>query len=644
MPWKKLIFATLLLVLFLITAPFWSDNAYASISERPQAAEGYLDLSNWQQEEGVINIDGQWEFYWSQLLEPGELNIAGTEKSGYINLPGSWNGHTVDGQKLSGDGYATYRLTFNTEEENKRLGLKIPRIFTSYRLWANDKLIASAGTVGETQAQSTPQYLPQVAFFDSRQAENEIVVQVANFNHRSGGILESLAMGEEQQILHLRLKNIAYELFLFGSLIIIGAYHLALFAFRKKDYTPLYFGLFCIFVAMRTLLVGEQFFIFMFPAFSWEAAHKLQTLTFYLGLPLIVMFFKSIFAEYMSAKIVRIVQVVGLAFSALVLFSPAKIFTLFNPAFQVFAIMVVVYLAYILIINLHKKKISTTLIVTGALAMLIATVHDIVFLSIWMSDHGSAFLRTFIASGNLSSYGQLIFVFTYSLALAQKFSHAFVKEEEMTQQLKEMNINLDSMVRKRTDALEKSNKEKEYQKAELEKANLVLQQQSLKDPLTDLWNRRHFDETLHLEWKRALRYKRPLSLLMIDIDQFKAYNDNYGHQAGDKCLQRVAKELMSAFSRASDLAVRYGGEEFIVIIPELEREEVLEKAYSVRKAVENLKIEHKHSPVSCYVTISIGVAATVPDKNSSPKDLLLEADKALYRAKAVGRNRVQCFS
>jgi len=644
MPWKKLIFATLLLVLFLITAPFWSDNAYASISERPQAAEGYLDLSNWQQEEGVINIDGQWEFYWSQLLEPGEFNIAGTEKSGYINLPGSWNGHTVDGQNLSGDGYATYRLTFNTEEENKRLGLKIPRIFTSYRLWANDKLIASAGTVGETQAQSTPQYLPQVAFFDSRQAENEIVVQVANFNHRSGGILESLAMGEEQQILHLRLKNIAYELFLFGSLIIIGAYHLALFAFRKKDYTPLYFGLFCIFVAMRTLLVGEQFFIFMFPAFSWEAAHKLQTLTFYLGLPLIVMFFKSIFAEYMSAKIVRIVQVVGLSFSALVLFSPAKIFTLFNPAFQVFAIMVVVYLAYILIINLHKKKISTTLIVTGALAMLIATVHDIVFLSIWMSDHGPAFLRTFIASGNLSSYGQLIFVFTYSLALAQKFSHAFVKEEEMTQQLKEMNINLDSMVSKRTDALEQSNKEKEYQKAELEKANLVLQQQSLKDPLTDLWNRRHFDETLHLEWKRALRYKRPLSLLMIDIDQFKAYNDNYGHQAGDKCLQRVAKELMSAFSRASDLAVRYGGEEFIVIIPELEREEVLEKAYSVRKAVENLKIDHTHSPVSCYVTISIGVAATVPDKNSSPKDLLLEADKALYRAKAVGRNRVECFS
>ena len=166
----------------------------------------------------------------------------------------------------------------------------------------NGELIASAGTVGSSRETMTPQYLPQVALFEPQPGENEIIIHVSNYYHRSGGLLEALILGNEKQITGIREKSIAYELFLFGSLIIIGIYHIALFFFIKKDKAPLYFGLFCLLIGIRTLLVGERFFIYLFPDFSWEAAHKFQTLAFYLGVPLIIMFFNSVFPEDFHAK------------------------------------------------------------------------------------------------------------------------------------------------------------------------------------------------------------------------------------------------------------------------------------------------------------------------------------------------------
>ncbi|MDD2499105.1 MAG: 7TM diverse intracellular signaling domain-containing protein, partial [Desulfitobacteriaceae bacterium] len=498
---------------FLLIVPFLGGCSPEFSSNRPKAVEGILDLTQWPLDKEVIRLEGQWEFYWHQLLDPGELKGSGTQRLGYIGIPGSWNRYIFDDRDLSGDGYATYRLIFKTEETG-RLGLKIPRIFTAYNLWVNEELIAAAGTVGKSRETMTPQYLPQVALFESRPGENEIVIQVANFYHRSGGILESLIIGNEKQIMGLRYKSIACELLLFGSLVIIGAYHLALFFFRRKNTAPLYFGLFCLFVGIRTLLVGERFFIYLFPDFGWEAAHKILTLMFYLGVPLILMFFKSVFPNDFHAKIVRFVQGVGLAFGGLVLLTPAKFFTCFNPAYQVFTLIVIIYILGTFIKILLRKEKGIGLIIVGALALILTSLNDIVFLSIWMNDHSAPFLRTLFRTGNLSSVGQLVFVFTNSLVLAKKFSNALEQEEVMTTQLKEMNLNLDELVKKRTKALEESREKIESQKLELEKANCALHLLSLKDPLTGLWNRRHYDDTILIEWNRGLRHKRPISLLV----------------------------------------------------------------------------------------------------------------------------------
>lgn len=161
------------------------------------------------------------------------------------------------------------------------------------------------------------------------------------------------------------------------------------------------------------------------------------------------------------------------------------------------------------------------------------------------------------------------------------------------------------------------------------------------DGLTGIANRRHFDETLQTEWRRCLRSGKPLALLMLDIDHFKAYNDLYGHLSGDECLQAVASTLHDGLGRAQDMAARYGGEEFVCLLPECDLDGALRVAESLRASVQALHIEHKGSPVAANVTVSVGVAVQIPDAGTRAEDILARADAHLYRAKQDGRNRVK---
>lgn len=162
------------------------------------------------------------------------------------------------------------------------------------------------------------------------------------------------------------------------------------------------------------------------------------------------------------------------------------------------------------------------------------------------------------------------------------------------------------------------------------------------DPLTGVANRRQFDEVLEKEWRRAERNQTSLSLMMIDIDFFKIYNDLCGHQAGDDCLQQVAKAIEVSAARAGELTARYGGEEFVVLLPNSDAENAIRVAESIRQAVRSLKLSHPNSSVSDYVTISVGLTTAdfIGNASVSATQLLKQADDALYDAKRAGRNQV----
>ncbi|HKB02220.1 MAG TPA: diguanylate cyclase [Gemmataceae bacterium] len=176
----------------------------------------------------------------------------------------------------------------------------------------------------------------------------------------------------------------------------------------------------------------------------------------------------------------------------------------------------------------------------------------------------------------------------------------------------------------------------------LRRLNDELRRVAILDELTAVPNRRFFNLLLRQEWARAAREVHPLSLLLIDVDLFKGYNDRYGHPAGDACLARIAGTLNTLARRPGDAVARYGGEEFAALLAHTSARGAATVGEALRTAVEGLNLEHTGSPFG-RVTISAGVAATVPDRGSAPDRLLAAADNALYEAKSAGRNRVVVF-
>ena len=172
------------------------------------------------------------------------------------------------------------------------------------------------------------------------------------------------------------------------------------------------------------------------------------------------------------------------------------------------------------------------------------------------------------------------------------------------------------------------------------RAEMALKTLAAKDGLTGLANRRSFDQALEMEWSRAQRTKKPLALLFADVDHFKLFNDQHGHQNGDECLRAVAAIMGENAFRPTDLAARYGGEEFAIIMPETELEGACKVADRLREAVMDLRIAHGASGAGPWVTLSVGVATHVPGNDVGPDWLLGQADQALYAAKHLGRNRV----
>ena len=162
---------------------------------------------------------------------------------------------------------------------------------------------------------------------------------------------------------------------------------------------------------------------------------------------------------------------------------------------------------------------------------------------------------------------------------------------------------------------------------------------STHDALTGIANRRHFDEVLEREWRRAMRARDPISLIMFDVDHFKQFNDHYGHIEGDHCLQQVGIALAAEINRPGDLAARYGGEEFAVILASTKLDDALAIAEKCRAKIEALQILHEASSFR-RVTVSCGVSSLVPSDSCSMLELKEQADRKLYAAKSLGRNRV----
>lgn len=230
----------------------------------------------------------------------------------------------------------------------------------------------------------------------------------------------------------------------------------------------------------------------------------------------------------------------------------------------------------------------------------------------------------------------------YAIAVFQDITHRKHAEAQRIRLIQEQEAHKAAL--HVNEQLQQEIDEREKVEAALHKANRELQRLAILDGLTQIPNRRRLDEYLDQEWKRAIREQLPLAFIMCDVDFFKRYNDTYGHQAGDECLQQVAKAISRAVKRPADLVARYGGEEFAVVLPNTDIAGAVQVATEIAQAVAVLQIPHSTSSTLPYVSLSIGVAGIIPTAQIPLPVLVQAADTALYQAKMQGRNRIVSHS
>ncbi len=394
----------------------------------PAASSGVLDLRNWDfDRHGIVNLKGEWEFYWDRLLSPEDFQEKQPGKTGLLELPGLWNNFPLAGEELPGRGYATFRLKILVPEGQRSYGLKITEMESAYRIWVNGKQVARSGRVGTSKDGMVHSWVRKEAFFSSGSGALDLVMQMSNFKHRKGGPEEVMKFGLGMDIARFKLNRVMIEIFLVGSIFIMGIYHLVLFFLRRREKSTLVFAIVCFLISLRTFLTGEKIFLTIFPFVSWDAAVAVEYLDLFLITPLMVLFLRLIFREYIPLLYVKIVSVISAILCLIVIAAPAHIYTYTTIPYQVLSIIAGLFALYLLVRASLKKVEGAFIILIGFIFLYGSAVHDTLFNNLM------------IDTSNLTpvgiSIGVFILVLSQSSFLAVRFSRAFRQTARLSREL-----------------------------------------------------------------------------------------------------------------------------------------------------------------------------------------------------------------
>jgi len=493
---------------------------YSESSTAPTAKQGILDLSNWNFEDGgTVSLNGEWRFHWQQFLDPSATFAEPSNTPGnYISVPSSWDGVPLENTRSTGYGYASYCLQIILPETTGQLALNIIDVGEAYDLYLNGERIHSSGKIGETAESSLPEFAQQVIELPETTAGRlDIVMHVSNFHYYTGGVWEPIKLGPLEEIQSSHALSLGYALFLAGLLGGIGLYHFGLFSQRRQDLSPLYFGLFCLAIVLRILATNERYLTELFPMISFSTLIKTEYISFLLAIPAFAGFTAKLLPGVYPNWMPKITIYTGIFFAAIVLITSVQLFSQFLPLFQLYLIMAVCFGGYSFARAVVENRQTARAFMLGYSILAITALIDV-----------------FVALGFLGapvflvSAGMLCFMMTQAYALSQRFTNSFADVESMSLQLEEYSSTLENKVEKRTH--------------ELAEANRALEKLARVDGLTQVANRRVFDESLQREWASHARRDAALSLILCDLDYFKQFNDTYGHVKGDEALYKAKYE------------------------------------------------------------------------------------------------------
>ncbi len=385
----------------------------------------------------LARLDGNWDFFPGQLTDPGELPPKDGLNQASVKVPHFWaelNGFAAMDPAVVGT--ATLRLTVILPPDDTLWALRLPNASSALKVFVDGVPVAELGRVAGEKAAYIPSNDIAYPEFRSPGGRMEVVLQIANYSAPYIGTWDAPLLGHASAIQTKRLGDVVSTALISGALLIMGLYHLGLFLLRKKDRASLLFGIACILMTIRNLIMGERLLLALFPpgAVSWEWAFKVEHLSAHLTVPLFGFFFLELFPRQVRRIPVRIILAVGAAWAALALLTPALVYQRFLHTYEIFLLLAGLYILGTLVVALFKKEDGALLVFIG-LAILMATVANDVFLSIGLIS------STFF----MASYGVFLYIFVQSFQLSRNFARAFSDIERLSANLKEKNRELESL-------------------------------------------------------------------------------------------------------------------------------------------------------------------------------------------------------
>jgi signal transduction histidine kinase len=382
-----------------------------------EVVEGVIDLSNVDLKNNAITLNGEWEFYWQELVKPDSISFF--EKD-YYEFPKLWNGGvTAGGTELSAQGYATYRIRIILPPKTPQLAISLGESYTAYLLYYDGFEIGSNGKVGKTMASSRPDWMPQVIPIARFRNTIELVLQVSNFRHTKGGVREPIMLGDRKVLSAKRDFDFSYDFLLSGSLIMGGLFFLGLFMFGQHERSVLFFALFCLTFSYRMIGSGEYAIHALYPNMSWDLIIRSEYLSLFIPCGIFTIYSYLLYPEDSKKTVLLGFTVIAGIFSLLSLFAPTIVFTKLVEPFFILVIVAIFYLIYVYWIAYKRNRTGAQYAFASTGIVFMVAVY---LISVYLTPVQENTFLTFI--------GFILFFFFQSLILSYRFAHSLKKAKD----------------------------------------------------------------------------------------------------------------------------------------------------------------------------------------------------------------------
>jgi len=493
-------------------------------AEKPLAIKGVLDANNYfLSENASLYLDGEWTFYPDSLLMPNEI----TETVPYqtMNVPGLWQKNILKNEITKG----TYKLLLVNHGLPQVFSIRNHKIFSAFKLFLNGKEVLKNGNVSSVETNEIACYKPRTISVYTNSDTLELVLQVSNHHYHTGGIVESIVIGNSESLLRNNLARSGFDFFLTGSLLIMALYYLSLFFVMKKEQSSLYFSIFIFLSILRILVSGQRLLLFVFPNLPWELMLRIEYGSFYLAPIFFILFFNAVFREEIKIYVVNLVLLISGLFTVTVFVTPVKIFSAILPVYQSYIGILALFMVFWLWKAGKNNKEGAIALLVGIIILFLTLLHDMIF-----------------AMGNLRGNelfpaGIFLFILCQSYVLSVKFSVINKENQKLWEEIDYKNQHLEQLVKDRTRQLEEQKNLLQKTNTELEqKKQNVEDQREIMEEINELLEKekeksdqlllnvlpRHIADELKLFGKSLAHSYPQVSVLFVDFVRFSDLSES----------------------------------------------------------------------------------------------------------------------